>query len=841
MKNFTFDFITPQEVSDKVDKAVVNTVQTLIQIFCISTDINEIETIQTYFANNFPQATLIGTTTDGIIDGSTIHTKSKNVVTFTVFDHTKLKVTLIEHQKYFDNSYSTGVNIAKELVEGDTKVIISFTDGLHTNGEEYAKGISSVSSDVILTGGLAGDNGQLQETYVFTKDKISSNGAVGVSLNGSVLNVTTNYSFDWMPVGKELLVTKAIANRVYEIDGMRAVDVYAKYMGHELAAQLPQVGIEFPLIFKLNDVLVGRAVLLKHDDGSLTFAGNINEGIKVRFGVGNIEDILNNSSYKIRKLLTQMEYKPEAIFVYSCMARRRFMKEYMNDELALLSNVGEVSGFFTYGEFFHKDDGNQLLNETMTLVALSEEKTPISLSDFKENFPVRDFVVDAHHVVANLANIVSTELEELNYSLEQRIQESANYIYKQAYSDKLTGLPNRLSLIKRLAQSVGKVIMLVNIDDFTTINDFYGHDVGDKVLKKLAFSLQTLSEYEDAELFKLPSDEFAIIAKMDHAPEKIEEKIKNCINIIESEEFVVSDGHYAHVSVTVAAALVNEQRTGLVNADMTLKLAKRAGREYMIFNEDLMLAKQYESNIHIANTIKSAISRDAIVPYFQPIIDVKKRTICRYEALVRLVKEDEEVLSPFAFLDISRKIKLYPQITEIMIEKSFSHFAKNGLDFGINLSFSDIKDEKTRVYIFQKIKEYSIAPQLTIEILETQENDDEIAVREFIQNVYDVGASIAIDDFGAGFANFSHMTTLRSDIMKIDGSLIKNIDTDANARLVVETIIVFAKKLGKKIVAEFVHSEAVYKVIEELGIDYAQGYYLGKPEKEIVENFIFPK
>lgn len=299
-----------------------------------------------------------------------------------------------------------------------------------------------------------------------------------------------------MPVGKELLITKAIGNRVYEVDG----------------------------------VLVGRAVLLKHDDGSLTFAGNIDEGKKVRLGVGNIEDILKNSSYQTRKVLSQMEYKPEAVFVYSCMARRRFMKEYMSDELAVLSNVDEVSGFFTYGEFFHEGGTNQVLNETMTMLALSEEKNLIATSDYKENFPTREFIVDSHHVIAHLANTVSTELAELNYSLEQRIQESANYIYKQAYYDKLTGLPNRLSLIKRLPESLGKILILINIDDFTTINDFHGHEAGDKVLKKLAFSLQMLSENEDAELFKLPSDEFAIIAQMEHTQEAIEEKIKNCID-----------------------------------------------------------------------------------------------------------------------------------------------------------------------------------------------------------------------------------------------------------------------------------------------------------------------
>ncbi|HIP19491.1 MAG TPA: EAL domain-containing protein [Sulfurimonas sp.] len=841
MQNYTYDFIHPEEVFEKLNGLSLDTPQTLIQIFCTTTDLKELKKIQKYFCDTFSKAIIIGTTTDGIIHSKEVYTDKKNIVTFTTFNQTYLKATLQEHTNNFNNSYETGVRIAQKLVSKDTKLIISFTDGINTNGEEYAKGISKVAKDVILSGGLAGDNGELFKTYVFTRDAISSNGAVGVSLSSDSLHITTNYLFDWLPIGKQLRVTKSINNRVYEIDGMSAVDVYAKYMGHQLALNLPQLGIEFPLIFEIDGVLVGRAVLLKHDDGSLTFAGNIKEGTKIRFGVGHIEDILHNGSYKTRKILDQIVYKPEAVFVYSCMARRHFMKEHMYYELEILSNIGEISGFFTYGEFYHENQSNQLLNETMTMLILSEEKSAVSLSNYKENFPQRAFNVDAHHVIANLANTVSKELEELNDGLKTRIQESANYIYKQAYYDTLTGLPNRLSLIKKLNNSLGKMIILINIDDFTMINDFYGHDVGDQVLKKLAFTLEMLTKEEDAKLFKLPSDEFAIIVNVGSNVGSIHEKIRYYIDIIEVEKFLVTNGHFAHVSVTVSAALINDKRTGLVNADMALKLAKRTGKEYLVFDEDLQLAKQYESNINMANTIKNAISNDRIFPYFQPIVDLKTGTIEKYECLVRLLDDDGSILPPFAFLDVSRKIRLYPIITEIMIEKSFSYFKENGLKFTVNLSFSDITNEKTTKFIFEKIKKYGIASQLTIEILETQENDNVKVVNAFIENIYDLGSSIAIDDFGAGFANFEHMTTIRSDIMKIDGSLIKNIDKDKNARLVVETIIVFARKLGKKIIAEYVHNEAVCKVVQELGVDYAQGYYLGKPEQEVVENFIFPK
>jgi EAL domain-containing protein (putative c-di-GMP-specific phosphodiesterase class I) len=261
---------------------------------------------------------------------------------------------------------------------------------------------------------------------------------------------------------------------------------------------------------------------------------------------------------------------------------------------------------------------------------------------------------------------------------------------------------------------------------------------------------------------------------------------------------------------------------------MTLKLAKKAGRDFMIFEKDLMLAQQYEKNIRIANTIRDAIAKDKIIPYFQPIFDTYTLKVEKYEALVRLVKEDT-VLTPYHFLDISQKIKLYPQITEIMIEKTFSMFELNEEDFSINLAFSDITNHKTYDMIFEKIVEHNIAKQLTIEILENQMIEDDRIMFDFINRVYSLGAKIAIDDFGSGFANFEYMTKIRSDYMKIDGSLIKNIDTDKNARLVVETIVVFAKKLGKKTIAEFVHSKEVYNVVKEIGIDYVQGFYFAEP------------
>jgi len=828
MKNFTASFITLEELKQILYNTKVNdNEKTLIQMFYGNTDEASIREVQMFFKENYPNSVFIGTTTDGVLENTAVYHDTKSVVTFTSFDKTYLKTVLLDSNEFNNDSFTVGYALADKLCTNQTKVIITFVDGININGEEYLNGINAINSDIIVSGGLSADNGKLQKTYVFDKENIYAHGAIGVSLNSDTLNARTNYNFDWLPIGKKMVVTKVIKNRVYEIDGIPAVDIYAKYMGEELANKLPRAGIEYPLVFEEDGVSIGRAVLDKHDDNSLTFAGNIEKGTLVRFGIGNIETIIKHSDIQLKSMCEKFHYKPEAIFIYSCMARRRFMGKHIEDDLKAIRSLGQISGFFTYGEFFTSKNKKQLLNETMTILVLSEEDELINcqLNDVKNDYYLD---MNKEQIIAHLANTVSNELAELNNNLELRVKESSDYIYKQAYFDKLTGLPNRNSLISYLEKSVEGVVYLVNVDGFTGINDFYGYKVGDEILRRLASLFKEHLSLYETKIFKLPSDEFAILIDMENDTKKIKDKIKKINKIIENDDFFI-DGSSIHVTVSIAASFINHENTCLKDAEISLKLAKKLGKDYLIFNENLRDVSRSENNVKMANIIKYAIMSNGIIPYFQPIYDVKTGKIEKYECLVRLKKDNGEILSPALFLDISQTIKLYSHITEIMIEKTFSYFSKNGFNFSVNLSFSDILNPKMRNYIFDKIAEYGIGKQLTIEILETQEIENDSRIGSFIADVYATGAKIAIDDFGSGFANFEHMTSIDSDYMKIDGSLIKNIDKDKNARLVVETIIVFAKKLNKKTIAEFVHTKEVEDVVKELGVDYVQGYHLGKP------------
>ena len=395
----------------------------LIQIF---TSLNEREDIQEMLDDInsiFKDAIIIGSTTDGEIMNGIVST-NKSVLNFTQFKYTKIRVKSIKHRK---SGYYSGEFLAKKLIRKDTKLLIALADGLYTNGQEFLEGIHSGNRDIRVAGGLAGDGAKFKKTFIFTKKHIITKGAVAISLSGSKLNIHTDQSFNWQPIGKELTITKAIGNIVYTIEHKSAVDTYAHYLGESVAERLPQVGIEFPLILYRDKLIMARAVLGKGSDGSLIFGANFKNGDKVYFGYGNAHQILNQSK---RVFTSTQKAQPEAIFIYSCMARRRFMPKDIELETLPLQTIAPTVGLFTYGEFFthtHKE----LLNQTMTLVALSEgkkrkkkKKKFILKEPNKENLSMNALV----HLVNKVRDEIQLQVnilkgsEKLNKELKERME-----------------------------------------------------------------------------------------------------------------------------------------------------------------------------------------------------------------------------------------------------------------------------------------------------------------------------------------------------------------------------------------------------------------------------------
>ena len=219
------------------------------------------------------------------------------------------------------------------------------------------------------------------------------------------------------------------------------------------------------------------------------------------------------------------------------------------------------------------------------------------------------------------------------------------------------------------------------------------------------------------------------------------------------------------------------------------------------------------------------------MPLFQPIVDAKTQQIVKYESLIRMVDEHGQYIAPIYFLELAKKNKLYHQLTKIMIEKTFQKFKDLPYEVSINLSVEDIRNKEINAFIIEQLKNSSVGNRIVFEILESDgiENFDEVL--EFINHVKQYGVKIAIDDFGTGYSNFDYLMRLKIDFIKIDGSMIKNIDTDNNSQMITQTIVEFAKRMKIKTIAEFVCSRDVFEKIKNLDVDFAQGYYFGAPKE----------
>jgi len=230
----------------------------------------------------------------------------------------------------------------------------------------------------------------------------------------------------------------------------------------------------------------------------------------------------------------------------------------------------------------------------------------------------------------------------------------------------------------------------------------------------------------------------------------------------------------------------------------------------MIHLVSLGLHEQAKKNVETIKMVKHALQENRIIPYFQPIINLKSGKVEKFEALVRLI-QNNEAISPFFFLDVARKTHLYFDITYTMLEKTFQVASQYPeYRFSINLSIADISNDEFVESLFTLFQKHIlVANRIDIELLETEELYNVHKVKTFIERIHSFGSLVLIDDFGSGYSNFAYFADFEIDIIKIDGSIIQEITTDKRKRHILESIVMFAKNMNLKIVAEFVDNPDV--------------------------------
>ena len=395
--------------------------------------------------------------------------------------------------------------------------------------------------------------------------------------------------------------------------------------------------------------------------------------------------------------------------------------------------------------------------------------------------------------------------------------------------DPLTGFPNRQRLLESISESRNPLLMVINIDRFKELNDTYGHEIGDIVLKRIAHRLHRVGRAVGLSLYKLASDEYALFSADVHVENDAPRLNRFCQRLIGSERIwrINLQGDEITIDVSIGAAI---GKVGLItNTDMALRKAQEGHAKFMIYNDTFDLKQHYEHNLLWTRKIRDALRDDRITVYKQPIVDTRTGEIHKHECLVRMLDGQGGVISPFHFLELSKKAKLYPRITRAVIDKSFSYFAQAGGIFSINLTVADILNRETVAFLIERLQHFNLGEQLTVELVESEGIENFVDVSAFIQRIKGFGCKIAIDDFGTGYSNFDYLMRLDADYIKIDGSLVKNVVNDASTELIIRLIADFGRELRLKTIAEFCSSAEIQAKLTEIGIDYLQGYHLGEP------------
>jgi len=370
----------------------------LVQFFDGRNDEQGFRDLTTTLVELLPHAIILGVTTAGeILDGKMV--ENSVILSFCTFSHT----TLIPlHTRHCD--FNGGICVTQHLSK-NVKAAIFFSEGLVGKPEEFLSGVNSVRKDLTIAGGAAADYGRFTKTLISLNGIVYEHGVVGVAFENISLKVLNNWKLNWNPIGKPMVVTKVEHNAIFELDGKPIFEVIRHYFGDDVVANLPSSIVKFPLIKTEKGVNIARAPIAVMDN-ALIFAGNFNTGDKVRFGIANIDEIVENNDARL--LL-----EPEVVWIYSCMGRKAFAGEILENEFHTYNFLGTTCGFFSYGEFFKTPHSTQMMNLTTTVFALSEHENLVALPQ-----PEMKPLDEKHKNLAVMSRLTNAVVDELEHTIK---------------------------------------------------------------------------------------------------------------------------------------------------------------------------------------------------------------------------------------------------------------------------------------------------------------------------------------------------------------------------------------------------------------------------------------
>jgi len=471
---------------------------------------------------------------------------------------------------------------------------------------------------------------------------------------------------------------------------------------------------------------------------------------------------------------------------------------------------------------------SNIITQNMIIVSFFASVLLVLLSIIKLNRLQSTLKSELNRAIEAESKEKSLQLQLLKYNenLESEITKKTNELYQKVYTHFLSGLPNRNKLLEDSSIYDFSQMALLNIDKFQKFNDVFGEELGNLAIIKTAEFIKEFLETEDAYVYHISGDEFAVLVKestnVDN--ERFIQEINNFLKLYRKEVFILDNNKQSFLMS--AGIAFGSGRKILAYADMALKDAKQKNEAISVFSEVKGLEKIHKQDIECRNKLLHAFDNEEVLSYFQPISPIQDDSLeVKYESLVR-IKDGDNIIPPISFIDVAKQNKIYYKITNAVLKNTLKVIAEYQVPCSVNVSIMDIKNKRTLSYIYNLLDEFNYNYLLTVELLETEDFDDYDEVIKFCKKIRSYGIKIALDDFGAGYSNFSHILNLPIDYIKIDASLVSNIDRDTQSQIMVETIVGLAKRLNVKTIAEYVSSSEILETVRKLYLSLTTSFIL---------------
>lgn len=439
---------------------------------------------------------------------------------------------------------------------------------------------------------------------------------------------------------------------------------------------------------------------------------------------------------------------------------------------------------------------------------------------------------------------LETELSERRI-IEARLQHLVNH-------DDLTGLCNRRRLEQQLevvvlrARNSGRIsaLLYIDLDHFKVINDAEGHTSGDRLLVEVANLLRHETSTSGL-LARISSDEYAMLAE-NITEAKALELAERMRYIMDQYQFTTNNNAY-HIGSSIGVAIIKPgdavtASEVLARADQACYVAKTHGRNVVhLYNKEDTEVLSLRSAIHWVPLIRNALANDKFQLVFQPVLDLHEKKVTHYESLIRMIGDDGKLILPGSFIPVAERMGLIHSIDLWVVNRAIDMLSKlpeqhKNTSFSINLSSHAFQETALLPLLREKLDKTGIrSDRIVFEITETAAIANFAQTREMIMNIRQLGCRFALDDFGSGFSSFNYIKEFPVDYLKIDGAFITNLVNDPVDQTLVKSMIEISKTLNKKIIAEFVENKMVLDMLMQFGADYAQGYFIGKPQPELID------